>query len=190
MTENKNNILLKGVMLAAVLALSACSDVKEELGVGRNSPDEFTVVKRAPLTLPPDYALRPPGDASEAQSADTTAAASQAKTTLLGKEITPAVEGAGEKTLLGKLGVASADPNIRKTIDEENGYIALKNRPVAEKLIFWDDQGPSAGDVPSSVVDPQKEAERLKKNKAEGKPINDGAVPVIEKKSSTLDKIF
>ena len=188
MTQNKNNILFMAMLFTAVLALPGCSDVKQELGVGRNSPDEFMVVKRAPLTLPPEYTLRPPSDPSEAQPA--AQAATQAKTTLLGKAETPVVDGAGEKTLLGKLGVASANPNIRKVIDEENGYISLKSRPVAEKLIFWDDQGPTADDAPSSVVDPQKEAERIKQNKAAGKPINDGTVPVIEKKTSTLDKIF
>jgi hypothetical protein len=188
MIKNKHNIISMAVLLAAVLTLPACSDVKQEMGVGRNSPDEFTVVQRAPLTLPPEYTLRPPTDPSEAQPAAEAAAA--AKTTLLGKEATPAVEGNGEKTLLGKLGVTAAEPNIRKLIDEDNGYIALKSRPVAEKLIFWNDQGPSASDIPSSVVDPQKEAERIKKNKAEGKSINDGTVPVIEKKESTLDKIF
>ena len=189
MKKNNNNALPLMPMLAVVLALSACSDVKEELGVGRNSPDEFTVVKRAPLTLPPDYTLRPPGgDHAEAQPAAATT--SQAKEVLLGKETTPVVAGGGEKVLLGKIGVASAQPGIRETIDEDNGYIALKNRPVAEKLIFWDKDGPSENNIPSSVVDPQKEAERIKKNKAEGKPVNEGAVPVIKKSQSTLDKIF
>ena len=175
-------------LLAAVLALPACSDVKQELGVGRNSPDEFMVLQRAPLTLPPDYTLRPPTDPSEAQPA--TEAAAQAKTTLLGKVEVPAVEGAGEETLLTKLGISSAEPNIRKLIDEDNGYIALKNRPVAEKLIFWNDEKPSPDNIPSSVVDPQKEAERIKQNQAAGKPINDGTVPVIEKKTGALDNIF
>jgi len=188
MTKNKNNSLSTIVLLGAALALSACSDVKEDLGVGRNSPDEFTVVQRAPLTLPPDYTLRPPSDPAEAQPA--AEAATQAKTALLGKEITPAAEGAGEKTLLDKLGVASIQPDIRKKIDQDNGYIALKSQTVVDKLIFWNDEGPSVNDIPMSVVDPQKEAERIKKDKAEGKPINAGAVPVIEKKESTLDKIF
>ncbi|MCP4354402.1 MAG: DUF3035 domain-containing protein, partial [Proteobacteria bacterium] len=33
-----------------VIALSACTSMKKELGIARNSPDEFTVIKRAPLT--------------------------------------------------------------------------------------------------------------------------------------------
>jgi hypothetical protein len=179
-----------GFLPAALLvaALSACSNVKEELGVGRNSPDEFTVIKRAPLTLPPDYNLRPPGDSAAVSPAGD--AATQAKTTLLGKEGARTAEGAGEKTLLNKLGTGAADPGIRKQIDEDNGYIALQSRTVAEKLIFWDESAPVDKDGLDSVVDPQKEAARLKENKSEGKAVDEGAVPVIKKSQSTLDKIF
>ena len=46
--------------LALALVLSGCSGVKESLGLGKNAPDEFSVVKKAPLILPPDYKLRPP----------------------------------------------------------------------------------------------------------------------------------
>ncbi len=184
----KNNLLPVICLFAAALSLSACSSVKRELGVGRNSPDEFLVVKRAPLTLPPDYALRPPSDPSEAQPAAESAA--EAKTTLLGKAEAPAVKGAAESALLNKVGVTNANPDIRKVIDEENGYISFKNRSVADKLIFWDDAQPSQDNVPSSVVDAKAEAERLKQNKAAGKPVNEGTVPVIEKKKGTLDQIF
>ena len=40
--------------------LSGCTDVKEVLGYTKQSPDEFQVYARAPLSLPPDYNLRPP----------------------------------------------------------------------------------------------------------------------------------
>lgn len=184
----KNKPLLAVMLLAGALALQACSSVKKELGVGRNSPDEFLVVKRAPLTLPPDYALRPPANPDETAAAEQSA--DKAKTALLGKTEEPVVKGDTEAALLGKVGAGAANPDIRRLIDEENGYISLKNRTVAEKLIFWDDEQPSVENVPSSLVDPQAEAARIRKNQAEGKPINEGDVPVIEKKKNTLEKIF
>lgn len=181
--------LLSGVALVAIaLSLQGCTSVKKELGVGRNSPDEFLVVKRAPLTLPPDYMLRAPGNPDEASPASESS--DKVKSSILGKSETPAVKGNAEETLLEKMGVASANPDIRKKIDEDNGYISIQNRSVANKLIFWDDEQPSIDNVPSSVVDPKAETERLKKNKTEGKPVNEGAVPVIEKKKGTLDKLF
>jgi ABC-type glycerol-3-phosphate transport system substrate-binding protein len=180
----KRNVLL----FAALLALPACTSVKQELGLSRNSPDEFTVVKRAPLTMPPEYTLRPPVDASAPPAEETKA---MAKAALLGSTPAPAAEGGGDRAMLAKLGAIGASPDIRKQIDEDNGYIALQNQPVAEKLIFWGEgTDPSLENIPSSVVDPEKEAQRLKQNAAEGKPASEGTVPVIEKKKSTIDKIF
>lgn len=176
--------------LSLIIALSACSSVKKELGVGRNSPDEFAVIKRAPLTLPPDYELRPPANPDEARM--TEESAEKARTTLLGKTSEPAVKGNAENSLLAKMGSDSANPDIRKLINEDNGILALENRTVADKLIFWNDEeySPSLEKAPSSVVDPAAEVARIRKNQAEGKPLNEGDVPVIEQKKGTIDKIF
>ena len=53
--------------LAAMLALTfaaasmvGCGGVRKSLGFAKQSPDEFAVVRNAPLTVPPDYTLRPP----------------------------------------------------------------------------------------------------------------------------------
>ncbi|MCK5556112.1 MAG: DUF3035 domain-containing protein [Alphaproteobacteria bacterium] len=184
-TENK--LLLIAPVLA--VALSGCASVKSELGVGRNSPDEFMVIKRAPLTLPPEYTLRPPVAPNKSKSAEETAEKTRAA--LMGKTKTSsAAKGAAEKALLDKIGVETANTDIRKMIDDDNGYISIENRTVADKLIFWDDEQHSPNNIPASVVDPKAETKRLKKNQKEGKPVNTGIVPVIEKKKSTLDRIF
>lgn len=172
--------------VAAILALSACSSMKKELGIGRNSPDEFMVVKRAPLTMPPDYDLRPP---VEGAAPPATEASNQAKTQLLG-QTTAATKGTADDEFLRRAGSDKADPAIRAEISQDNGYLALKNEKLVDKLIFWDDNQPTDANVPDSVVDPKKEAARLKKNQEEGKPVNSGNVPVIEHKTGALDKIF
>jgi hypothetical protein len=192
MTGQKN-CLFWGAAAAVILSLSACTSVKKELGVDRNSPDEFMVVKNTPLTLPPDYTLRPPLNPDEAAAATVDDAASAAQAALIGevKTATAAKKSASETALLGNLGAAAADPDIRQKIDADNGYISLKNRSVADQIIFWSDEtAPIPEDAPASVVNPAAEAERLKKNKAAGKPLNEGNVPVIEKKTGALDKIF
>ncbi len=179
---------LKNILIIAVLlSLTGCNVVKRELGVDRNSPDEFMVVKQAPLTMPPDYTLRPPTTQEEMPLA--AAASGTARQAVLGSTSAPVTKGAAETALLDKLGAGLADADIRRRIDEENGILSFNNRTVAEKLIFWDDEKP-ADNIPSSVVDPAAEAARIKKNQAEGKPITDGAVPVIEKKQNTLESIF
>tara|TARA_B100001123_G_scaffold206423_2_gene233935 strand:- start:611 stop:1303 length:693 start_codon:yes stop_codon:yes gene_type:complete len=48
------------VLLAATGVIAGCSGVQKQLGLSRTAPDEFNVVSRAPLSLPPDINLRPP----------------------------------------------------------------------------------------------------------------------------------
>ncbi|MCC3862293.1 DUF3035 domain-containing protein [Pseudemcibacter aquimaris] len=52
----KNKLVLVTFMTALVAMISGCS--------GKQAPDEFLVLKNAPLTLPPEYHLSP-GDANE-----------------------------------------------------------------------------------------------------------------------------
>ena len=47
-------------LLGALALLTACEETKRALGQTKESPDEFTVYQRAPLSLPPNYGLRPP----------------------------------------------------------------------------------------------------------------------------------
>jgi hypothetical protein len=46
--------------LVAALVLAGCSDFKQAIGLDPTMPDEFEVESQAPLTIPPDFALRPP----------------------------------------------------------------------------------------------------------------------------------
>lgn len=56
-----SRLTLAILLLGSAVALSACGgETRKMLGLGKTPPDEFTVVKRAPLSLPPNYALRPP----------------------------------------------------------------------------------------------------------------------------------
>ena len=44
-----------------LLIFSACSDFKRAIGSEKSSPDEFAVVVRPPLSLPPMFRSRPAG---------------------------------------------------------------------------------------------------------------------------------
>jgi hypothetical protein len=183
----KKNLLIAALILP--IAISGCQNVKRELGVGRNSPDEFLVVKRAPLSLPPEYTLRPPSTDSLPPASEVS---DQARTAILGASSAPQkAAGSGEALILQKMGVPAANPDIRSVINQENGYIALENQTLTDKLIFWKEQDPAIEEkMPATVVNPKKETERLKKNEEEGKPVNEGDVPEIKPKQGTIDKIF
>ena len=42
------------------LLLSGCAGLRQAIGMDQVGPDEFAVESRAPLTIPPDFDLRPP----------------------------------------------------------------------------------------------------------------------------------
>ena len=54
------NTLLAVACVSAILLLGGCSNLRQALGMDRSGPDEFAVESRAPLTIPPDFDLRPP----------------------------------------------------------------------------------------------------------------------------------
>lgn len=157
------------------LALAACSGASETLGLSKKSPDEFQVIKRAPLALPPNYDLRPPRPGAPRPQEQTPA--SEARETIFGtaEKTAQKAPGSAGNTLLQKAGSAQIDPAIREKIDSEVETIEDKNTPVAKKLFGLGRSGDSA-----SLVDAKAESERLQKNAEEGKPVTEGQTPVIE----------
>ena len=47
-------------LLIGAAGLAGCDSASNALGISKVTPDEFRVVTKAPLVLPPDYSLRPP----------------------------------------------------------------------------------------------------------------------------------
>jgi len=126
------------VLIAASLigaaGLSGCQSASHALGLSKITPDEFRVVTKAPLTLPPDFALRPPTPGEprpqELQPA------SAARTALLGQREAE-VRSDGEKLLVSRAGGDKADPLIRYVVDDEFGALAHKDKSFADWVIFW-----------------------------------------------------
>jgi hypothetical protein len=172
------------LLSALLLALPACAGAKKELGLTRTAPDEFAVVERAPLEMPPDFALRPPRPGAsrpqEAQSPD------EARTVVFGAPQPTAQNApvAAEQLLLQQAGAAKAAPGIRQTVDREAAMAApaaASKKPVAERLLGWTGAvGDTNGEPPASVVDPKAEAERLRQNQAQGKPVTAGETPAVK----------
>lgn len=168
-------IVLAGL---ALIGLSGCSTARDQLGLDRSAPDEFMVVKNAPLSMPPDYSLRPPRPG--APRPQDVAAYEAARTTVFGDENnaqnTSVSASSAENVLLQKAGGTQANPNIRNIVDVESQEIDKDNQPVVDKLLGWGrKEEPGA-----SVVNAKEEAERLKRNAAEGRPVTEGDTPSID----------
>lgn len=160
-------------------ALAACGNAREQLGLNRKSPDEFAVVKHAPLAMPPSYNLRPPRPGAPRPQEQSTI--EQARQTVFGEDApeqqTRYAPADSEMLLLQQAGTQIADPDIRDKVDAETEGMGDSNKPVAEKLlgIVGVEDEPSA-----TVVDAAEEAERIRKNREEGRPVTEGETPYIE----------
>ena len=87
--------------------LSGCGVTKKDLGLVKESPNEFMVMSRAPLSLPPEYDNRP---VVEPVSAQQKQAALKAKFDGLSR---------GEKAFMKQIGAEQNNDAIRTELDNE-----------------------------------------------------------------------
>ena len=186
----------KGVLsIGLMILLTGCSSARDIVGLSKQSPDEFEVVTRAPLSLPPDYGLRVPvpnisrnQEKSLGESADDLLPqrGSQSPGQKLSRVGRSGAISPAEDAILDRAKAKISNQSIRAEINSDNKTISDTDEKLIEKIIFW--QGTKK---PAAVLDPQKESERIKGLKSDGKPIGNSAVPVIEKADrGLLDGLF
>lgn len=193
------------LLFGAALILSACGDsTKRALGLERTVPDEFAVVRRAPLSQPPNFDLPPPRPGAErpgvatprkeAEQAvfgtDKPASASPAPAPRQeGPATTAAPQGEvnqlspGESAILARAGAESIDPDIRNKVNRETAVLADADTNFIQRLLNFESD-------PAEVVDAPAEAQRLRENQALGRKPNEGDTPLIERKSDQLFDVF
>lgn len=173
-----------------LLTLTACGGgtVKETLGINRKAPDEFRVVARPPLSVPPQFNLRPPvapGEASPGPTAEGKARALITGVNEDGKTLEPStadtavtpvtsspLSTSAEGQFLKNAGAERANTNVRRELEADRSTASYAQEE--EESSWWSIPGTNKKDA---MVDAKKESERLKKNKEEGKPVTEGATP-------------
>jgi len=177
-----------GLAACAVMALAVltgCGDTRQMLGLDKQTPDEFQVISRAPLSVPPDYALHVP-EPGAGQRGEGASAPQQAFAAITGSATAVSESGnadasqdPGEAALLKQLGADRAMPDIREVVNRENSVTVAESDTFLNSLLFWrkpEDQ--------SSVVDAPREAQRLRENAALGKPADAGETPTIQRRKN------
>ena len=109
--------------LAATL-LAGCQGLRDAAGITKQSPDEFAVVTKKALIIPPDFNLHPPvPGAPPLNQQDPT---NEAQAALFGSTDPTVVAAnlkgsfsAGERLLLANAGAQRADPAIRAELQTE-----------------------------------------------------------------------
>ncbi|HEX2941190.1 MAG TPA: DUF3035 domain-containing protein [Rhodopila sp.] len=167
------------VLLASLLVLSGCGDsLTRNFGLTREVPDEFTVTTRAPLSMPPDYNLRPPRPgATRPQEQSERQQAEQALVPQLALGAPKGDTSPGQEALMAEAG-PSAPADIRKKIDQD-AHMASADQGFIDKVLYWRKTNPE-----HVQVDPQKESQRLRQNAALGEPPNIGDTPIIQQKKT------
>lgn len=159
-------------VLAAATAASGCASMSRAIGATRSSPDEFRVMTHAPLTLPPDYNLRPPrpGEARPGESDP----AGEARTALFGDNVGQAAS-QGERSFVAAAGAATADENVRDQIDYETQSVVRRNEGFVDRLLAF--RG-SQGGPESAPLNPQTEQQRLDQEESVRRATGGGTVTI------------
>ncbi|MBU6445534.1 MAG: DUF3035 domain-containing protein [Alphaproteobacteria bacterium] len=131
-------VMYLAVLASLTVALSGCQSFRQAAGLTKEAPDEFAVVSKAPLIIPPDYNLRPPrpGEAPTNQVSPTDAA----EGTLYGAQ-PPATSShgqlsVGEQALLAKAGATDANNMVRQRIAADNRAMLAADNSFTERLLF------------------------------------------------------
>ncbi len=180
-------LVITGAAILA-LSLSGCGGgdgIREALGYTKDAPDEFTIVTKAPLVVPPDFSLRPPRPG--APSPREAQPEALAESLLLGSHSSATTANKGEQVLLAKAGATRADSNIRNVIDEETRSLKAKQDTFTNDVLFWK----NPGDPSTRTVDATGEAKRLRQNEALGLPVTEGDTPQEEEdEGGIFDYLF
>jgi len=173
-------LLQAAAIVVAGLSLVACDSIRDAAGITKQPPDEFAVVTKAPLIIPPDFNLHPPkpGAAPLNQTSPTQAA----EAALYGDDpntIAASITGnysPAEKLLLANSGAAVADDSIRRTIAADNRNAEDTDQSLTDALLFGSPPDTS-GNVP---VNADAERSRMDAQNAGGNP--------APKDTATIDK--
>lgn len=135
------------LMTGSLLAMAtACSSTPNNSSGRGGVPDEFRVVKKAPLTVPPEYSLRPPeaGRVRPVEVDPTRQDNVLAFGSDIGLDASPA-----ERILIVRAGAIAVSPIIRETIDYDESGLLRKNLDISDTVTSWtgtDDELAIVGD--------------------------------------------
>jgi hypothetical protein len=153
------------LVTASSALMVGCTSTSKALGLKKEAPNEFNILTKAPLVVPPEYNLRPPrlGESSSENNYSQKAA----REALIGN-VDAAEPTRGEVVLMTKAGVGRANPEIRIEIDGQNS-VERKTDGFTSRILFWQNGQLVDQDGKLVPLDSEAEAKRIESiNKATG----------------------
>ncbi|MBL4596836.1 MAG: DUF3035 domain-containing protein [Robiginitomaculum sp.] len=126
-----------------------------------NGPDEFRVLTKAPLEIPPEYNLLPPRP-GEPRPQDLQASQSARIALLGGDGVTAST--LGEQVLVAAARGDIIDSTIRGQLDAETNRQTTKTNGFADRILFW--RGSDNYIEDGTMLDADAEAERLRRQES------------------------
>ena len=154
-------LITAGVTMTMLIGLAGCSDFRRAVGTEKSSPDEFSVVVRPPLSLPPGFTDRPEDILAKDEKAAGVDAETSAETML-------SVGNSASVDFEQLFDFSNVPDDIRAKVDAETYGIQLENRlPLQQLFGGMPDIGP--------VLDKMAEDTRLRKARQDGRLPTDEA---------------
>ena len=191
-------LILALPLVASMFLVNGCTSKQSNVfGEEKNAPDEFAVYSRAPLSMPPDFGLRPPKPG--VTRPQTIMPRNEAKEAVLSISRTPpsaesagnAVQSDADQTpgtvaLLGNAGATQADPNIRALINSETSKLSRGvDGGITDSILFWRKNDTA---LKGAVIDPAAEQRRMRRKSGEGdfvEQVPAGAAPTIQRRGGS-----
>ena len=148
---------LFSALASVALVATGCTSTSRALGLEKSAPNEFNILTKAPLIVPPEYNLRPPEVG--ASSAENNYTQRSAREALLG-DIDDTDPSSGEIALMAKAGVNRANSEIRLEIDGVNS-VERKSTGFTDRLLFWQNGQVVDAEGNPTPLDPDNEARRV-----------------------------
>jgi hypothetical protein len=159
--------------LPMLLALAGCGgDTARNLGFVRDTPDEFQVTTRAPLSVPPSLGDLPPPAPGTPRPQD-----ARSPAPIFGGA-TPGTSARAPSGAERALVAAAGGPvggDIRRQVDQETLRLDRPDSSVVDRLMFWQSTPPAG-----IAVDPNRESQRLRENAALGRETTEGETPIVQ----------
>jgi len=160
--------------------LFGCGGVKEKIGLIKKIPNEFQVYKNKPLSVPPNFELKPP------VKSDIVIDQNEAKIIIFNDEDnTDEKLSLSDKVLLIAVGEKESEKNIRQIINEDHS-IQEVDKSILDKILDFE----TVFEVKKNeegTINAQEEKERIEKLKEEGKIIKVENQAIIIEKEGSLD---
>ena len=173
----------------SLISLAGCgeSSLARSFGLTRDAPDEFAVTTQAPLSMPPDFNLRPPrpGVLRPQQRPER----EQAEEALVPQLALTGPGGGGGMSRGQSILVDEAGPSVRGDIRQkvdQDASVEQASAGFLDRVLTW-----RKTDTRNIEVDPDREAQRIRQNAALGQSPEAGTTPTIApKRESWFKKLF